>query len=694
MTLPVQFVPTICPYCGTGCGLILVTRGGNVIDTLSWRRHPVSDGRLCAKGWKAHEFIHHSERLKAPLLNKQGSLQEVDWDTALKAAARIFKLRDRYGPSAVGILSSAKCTNEENYVIQKFARVALGTNNIDHCARLCHAPSVAGLSASFGSGAMTNSIDDLEQATCILVIGSDTTSQHPLIARRITRAKERGASLIVADPRAIHISHQADILLPLYPGSEVALLNALIKVILDFSLEDLDFIARRTEGIESLKTSLADYTLEEAERATGIPAEDIKRAALLYAGAERGAIVYAMGITQHITGTDNVTAVANLAMLTGNLGKKGTGVNPLRGQNNVQGSCDMGALPDTLPGYRAVNSELNRKELAEAWSVNMLPVAPGLTVVEMLEAAQRGELKALYVVGENPMMSDPDLNHVAQALEHLELLIVQDIFLTETAGYADIVLPSASWAEKDGTFTSTERRVQRIRKAVMPPGIAMADWAITSQLARTGGYGQYFPYESAEDIFDEIRQVVPQYHGITYERLNDPCGLTWPCPSENHPGTPMLHSEHFTRGNGQFYPVRPRLPAETPDEAYPLLLTTGRVSTQWHSGSMTRRSPSLEAEFPAPFIEINPHDAYWLGITNQCRVKVISRRGNVEAIAQITDRVKPGVAFMPFHYAESAANRLTGTALDPRSKIPEFKVTAVTITPLTPGKLQEDHATE
>ncbi|MBE9500815.1 MAG: formate dehydrogenase subunit alpha [Dehalococcoidia bacterium] len=676
----VRFVPTVCPYCGAGCGLLLVARDNRVIGTRPWQRHPVNEGKLCIKGWNAHEFIHHSERLTAPLIKDGQSFREASWEEALKlVASRFGEIKEQHGPGSVAILSSAKCTNEENYVIQKFARAVVGTNNIDHCARLCHAPTVAGLVASLGSGAMTNPIGDLEQSDCILVIGSDTTSQHPLVAREIIKAKERGAKLILADPRAIQLSKQADIFLQLKPGTEIALLNGIMKVILERGLEDKEFIARRTEGIEDLTNTVKDYPLEQVEQITGVKAKDIEEAALTYGQAERAAIVYAMGITQHTTGTANVMSTANLALLTGNLGRTGTGVNPLRGQNNVQGACDLGALPDVLPGYRSVTDDAIRAEVAGLWGVASLPSEAGLTVVEMLDAAAEGKIKAMYIIGENPMLSDPDTSHVKKGLENLEFLVVQDIFPTETAQLAGVVLPSACWAEKEGTYTNTERRVQLSRKAVEPPGEAVSDWEIICRLAKAMGFADLFPYTSAEEIFEELRKVTPQYAGMTYERLNQPEGLVWPCPTEDHPGTPILHVDQCSRGKGKFQAVGHEAPAEEPDEEYPLILTTGRVASQWHGGSMTRRSPTLNNEFPRSYIEINPQDAKKLGVVNGDLVTVVSRRGEIETDALVTDRIELGVVFMPFHFVEGAANLLTNPALDPISKIPEFKVAAVRV---------------
>jgi len=680
-------VPTTCPYCGAGCGLLLVLANNRVVDTQPWPGHPVSEGKLCIKGWNAHQFIHHPERLTKPLIRQDGGFRESSWEEALGLIAeRLGGIKEKHGPDSVAFLSSAKCTNEENYLLQKLARAVIRTNNVDHCARLCHASTVVGLATAFGSGAMTNSISDLEESKCIFVIGSDTSSQHPLVARRIIRAKEKGAKLVVADPRRTHLAGFADLYLPLKPGTDVALMSAMAKVILEQGLEDKEFIEKRTEGFEGFKESLESVSLKEVGEITGVPAPDIEKAALMYARSEASAIVYAMGVTQHTTGTDNVLATANLAMLTGNVGKPGTGVNPLRGQNNVQGACDLGALPNVFPGYQSVAEAEKRQKFQQAWGLTELPASPGLTVVEMLDAASEGRVKAMYIMGENPMLSDPDLNHVEEALRSLEFLVVQDIFLTETARLADVVLPSASWAEKEGTFTNTERRVQLLRKAVEPPGEARPDWQIICELAKAMGAASLFAYSSAEEVFEEARRLTPQYAGMTYQRL-DGRGLQWPCPTENHAGTPILHAEEFARGKGKFSPLKYKNPAEQPDEGYPLILTTGRVMSQWHTGTMTRRSPFLEEESPQAFIEISPEDAGQRGIKTNEEVEVTSRRGVIKVKAKVTSQIRPGVVFIPFHFFEGAANRLTIRALDPVAKIPEFKVCAVEVKPVGQGKI-------
>ncbi|MDK2929886.1 MAG: formate dehydrogenase alpha subunit [Bacillota bacterium] len=669
-------VRTICPYCGTGCAIFLLVKDGKVVGVEPAKDGPANHGWLCVKGRFGYEFIHHPDRLTQPLVRRDGKLVPATWDEALDlVASRLGEVKRQHGPDAVAGLSSARCTNEENYVIQKFMRAAIGTNNIDHCARLCHASTVAGLAAAFGSGAMTNSIDEILMADAIFVIGSNTTETHPVIALRVKEAVRQGAKLIVADPRKIELAEMADVHLQHIPGTDVALLCGIMRVILKQGLYDEEFIATRTEGFEEFARSLEPYTLEFVEGITGVPAGHIVRAARLYAEAERGTILYTMGITQHTTGTDNVLAIANLAMLTGNVGREGTGVNPLRGQNNVQGACDMGALPNFLPGYQKVDDERARARFEDAWGA-VLPRHPGLTVGEMFAAAEEGRVRAMYICGENPVVSDPDATHVRKALEKLDFLVVQDIFLTETAALADVVLPAASFAEKDGTFTNTERRVQLVSKAVDPPGEARADWEIVVDLARRMGYRM--EYTSSAEIMEEVALLTPIYGGVRHGRLGTE-GLQWPCPSVDHPGTRFLHKEKFSRGRGRFSVVEFIPPDELPDDEYPVVFTTGRVLYHYHTGSMTRRSEGLNWLCPEAFVELDPATARERGIADGDLVRVASRRGEVVARARVSERIGPRTAFMPFHFAEAAANVLTNPALDRVAKIPELKVCAVRV---------------
>jgi formate dehydrogenase alpha subunit len=526
---------------------------------------------------------------------------------------------------------------------------------------------------------MTNSVPDLEESDCVLVVGSNTTEQHPIIGSRLLRAREeRGSKLIVADPRRIQMVLHADLWLRQRPGSDVAWLNGVMNIIIEEGLADEEFIADRTEGFEEVKETVARYTPDVVERISGIPPDKLREAALMYGQAESAAIVYAMGITQHTSGVDHVKACANLAMITGNLGRPGTGVNPLRGQNNVQGACDMGALVNVYPGYQAVTNPEFKQKFEEAWGVTGLSDKVGLTVTEMVDAAERGDVKAMYIMGENPVLSDPDSNHVIKALKALDLLVIQDIFLTETAQLAHVVLPGCSYAERDGTITGTDRRIQLIREAIPPLGESKADWVIICELAqRLGASG--FEFESPAEILDEAASVTPLYGGVSNQRLEEEGFLQWPCRTPDDPGTPYLHKGQFSRGLGKMHVLEYQDPAELPDEEYPFVLTTGRNIFQFHTGTMTRRSDKLEAESSQGYVELNPEDAAELSVAEGGQVKLASRRGEIQTKAWVTDRVPRGLVFVPFHYAEAAANVLTIAAVDPQAKIPEFKVCAVRV---------------
>ncbi len=673
---PTREVETTCPYCGVGCQIYLGIRHGRVITVRGSREGTVNKGSLCVKGrFGITEFVHHPERLTTPLVRQNGKFTEATWDEALDLVAD--RLR-RYKGDEVAVFSSAKCTSEENYVIQKFARAVLGTNNVDHCARLCHAPSVAGLAQVFGSGAMTNCISEIGDAKCILAIGTNTTEAHPIIGLEVKKAVRRGAKLIVANPRKIDLVHFADFWLRHRPGTDVALLMGMMRVIVDEGLVDSAFVEKRCENFDVFRESLKNFDLDTVEQITGVPKNNIAEAARAYATNSPASILYAMGITQHSHGTDNVIATANLAMLTGNIGKPSSGVNPLRGQNNVQGSCDLGALPNLYTGYQAVAAPAIREKFETAWGVP-LPSEPGLTLIEIINAAHQEKIKALYIVGENPVVSDPDISHTREALAKLEFLVVQDVFLSETAQLADVVLPGVTFAEKDGTFTNTERRVQLVRKAIEPVGNSQADWWITCQIAqRMGARG--FAFANPSQIMDEIASLTPSYGGISYDRL-EKGSLQWPCPTREHPGTPILHTERFvtSNGKGRFIPLEYKPSMELPDAEYPLVLTTGRSLYQFHTGTLTRKVDGLNILRGEELVEINPKDASDLGIADGEVVRVTSRRGQVSAKAKVTEVSPVGVISMTFHFAESAANLLTNTALDPVAKIPELKVCAVKV---------------
>jgi formate dehydrogenase alpha subunit len=518
---------------------------------------------------------------------------------------------------------------------------------------------------------MTNSIAEIEDAACILIIGSNTSACHPLIARRVLRAKEKGAKLIIADPRSIQMSLFADVAVNHRAGSDVALLNGMMHIILKNGWEAHDFIATRTEGFEELKEAVAAYTPERVQEISGVSPGDLEKMSELYATNRPAAILYTMGITQHTTGVDNVKDVCNLAMLTGNVGIASAGVNPLRGQNNVQGACDMGGLPNVFTGYQPVSSPEANAKFSQAWG-RPLSDKPGFTLPDMIKAMSEGKLKALYVVGENPKLSDPDANHLKHAFNNLELLIVQDLFLSETAQGAHVVLPAASTAEKDGTYTNTERRCMRINKAIEPLGKCLPDWQIIGQLSTAMGYPMH--YRDAEEIFLEMAALTPSYAGMTYARLGID-GLQWPCPTGSHPGTKFLHAERFTRGLGKFHAVQYQPPAEQPDADYPYFLTTGRMFAHYHTGTMTRVSPALDREQPTGYVEINPEDASKLAVQEGEVLVISSPRGRIEVPAKISESVKPGNLFLPIHFGENPTNVLTNSeALDPLAKIPEFKV--------------------
>ncbi len=523
---------------------------------------------------------------------------------------------------------------------------------------------------------MTNSTPELEDADCILITGSNTTEAHPLVASRILKAREKGSKLIVVDPRRTQVARYADLFVRQRLGTDVAWINGLMHIIVKEGWENKEFVSTRTEGFEELKKELENYPPEKVEEITGISRADLRAIAETYAKAKKGSIVYAMGITQHITGTENVVSLANLAMLTGNIGRLNTGVNPLRGQNNVQGACDMGGLPNVYTGYQSVADEAVAKKFEEAWKVS-LSRNPGLTIMEIFQAIEEGNVKALYIMGENPMVSDPDLHHVEKVLKKLELLVVQDIFMTETAQLGHVVFSGVSFAEKEGTFSTTDRRVQRVRKAIAPLGEAKPDHEIICEIARRMGSTD-FQYVSVEEIFEEITRLTPIYQGIAYPRIEKD-GIQWPCRTPEDPGTPFLHKDQFSKGKGTFFPIPYREPAEQPDQEFPFWLTTGRMGFQYHTRTMTGVSPSLQKEAEESYIEINPFDAAELGIVEDEPVKVVSRRGEIQIKARLTFAVSRKVVFVPFHFVEGAANVLTSTAIDPVAKIPEFKVGAIRV---------------
>jgi formate dehydrogenase alpha subunit len=670
-------IQTTCPYCGVGCQINVSILKNRIVNVEGADKTP-NYGSTCVKGRFGLDFANHPERLKKPLLRKEGKLIEVSWDEALTYTAKKLKdIKEKSGKNAIAGLASARCTNEENYIFQKFFRSVIGTNNNDHCARLCHSSTVAGLATTLGSGAMTNSIEELEHADVIIVTGSNTTETHPVIANCIKRAVLYGdTKLIVIDPRKIDLVRYSTIWLRQHNGTDVAWLNGLMNIIIRKDIHDKNFIRERTEGFTELWNVVSKYTPNTVEKITGIPSAQLIEAAELYGNAKKGSIVYAMGITQHTHGTNNVKSVANLAMITGNIGRESTGVNPLRGQNNVQGACDMGALPNVFPGYQKVIEQSIHSKFEKAWSTK-LSDRPGLTIVEMMNAACSGELKAMYIMGENPVISDANSNHVTHALKSLDFLICQDIFLTETAQLADVVFPVSSFAEKDGTFTNTERRVLPINKILEPVEELRTDWQILKSLAEK--MGVFWQYSSWKDIIAEINSLTPQYAGITAARIANGETLQWPCPSSTHPGTKFLHKDKFTRGKGLLTAIEHVPPKELPNEEYPFVMSTGRILYHYHTGSMTRRSKSLNNYVKDAYFEMNSEDMVRLSIKNGEKVKLSSRRGTITIAANESEKVKKGNIFVPFHFAEAAANKLTTDALDPVSKIPEYKICAAKI---------------
>ncbi len=681
---PLRKVKTTCTFCGTGCGVVLGVRGGEIVSTAGDRTSQVNRGRLCVKGRYGNGFVHSPKRLTTPLIKRNGQFEVAGWDEALDLIAGKFA---QYRGSECGVIGSARCTNEENYLTQKFARAVLQTNNVDNCARLCHAPTVTGLSRAFGTSGGTNPLADVENTRCLFVIGSNATEAHPVAGSLIRRLARKKIPLIVADPRQIDLAKYADIWLPLRPGTDVALLMGIARVIVDEGLHDPEFLATRCENVDEFMQALQSFDLETVEQITGVARELIVRAARLYGNARPAIIAYSLGITEHSHGTDNVLALANLALLTGNVGKPSAGVMPMRGQNNVQGACDMGCIPNAFQGYQYVNQPAVREKFAAAWGTPM-PSEPGLTLVEQFNNTLEGGIKAYYIIGIDPAYSVSDANRVWEALRRAEFVVVQDIFLTGSAEFADVVLPAASFAEKDGTFTNLERRVQRVRKAIEPVGDARPDWWITCELARRMG-GRGFDFNDPAEVLEEIARLTPSFAGLSFARLEQG-GVQWPCPTPDHAGTPRLHVERFNTasGLGHLTPLAYRPSAEHADAEYPFILMTGRSLYHFHL-AMTIHVDGLMKLYPEEKVRMHPDDAARLEIADGEVVKVSSRRGSVCVKAWVTDEMKPGEAFMTFHFYQTPTNVLNIQALDPVSKTPEYKVTAINIEKIAPEVLTE-----
>ena len=681
----VDYVKTTCPYCGVGCGIVAgVGEDGIIQEMLDDPDNLSSLGMLCVKGRFGYTFVHHEDRITSPLIRRDGVLVEATWEEALDHVAE--KLTEYRGDS-FGTLCSAKATNEDGYVQQKFARVVMKSNHIDHCTRLCHSPSVEAMLESLGSGATSNSYIDYEEAGCLVIIGSDANSNHPVAASRMRRAViEHGAKLIVINPRRIDMCDFADLWLRPRPGTDVALLNGIANVILSEGLEDISFIKDRTEGFDDWKNVVEKYDPEYVETVTGVSKTDIIAAARMYASPpfSGSCLIWGMGITQHTMGTANAHGLLNLSFVSGQLGKPGSGISPLRGQNNVQGCGDAGCIPNAFPGYQSINEDTVEK-FSAAWGGANLPAESGLVVTDMVPAIDEGRIKAMYVTGENPLLSEPDLAHAEKSFRSLEFLVVQDIFLHETAQIADVVLPACSFAEKDGSFTNSERRVQRVRKVLEPVGNSKADWAIFCELAEkissiTGeDFGSEFSYDHPSEIWDEFASLTPLVAGINYQRL-EKGGIQWPCPTNDHPGTRYLYEKDFPRGNrAKFVAFEQGKPAdELPTKRFPLILNTGRILYHWHGGTMTRRAHGLLARASVLQVAINPDDCDSYGLTSGDKVRIKSRRGQMEAEVLVSEKMNSGEIFVPFvKLQEQAANFLTNAALDPDSRIPEYKVCAV-----------------
>ena len=688
---PDRQVDSVCPYCGVGCQLTFSVKEEKIV-AVSGRQGPANQGRLCVKGRYGFDYIANPERLTKPLIRREDvpksasmpfdpanpltHFREASWQEALDlAAGRLAAVRDAHGPAAMAGFGSAKGTNEEAYLVQKLVRTGFGTNNVDHCTRLCHASSVAALLENIGSGAVTASFAECRNAEAIIVIGANPTVNHPVAATFIKNAAQRGARLYILDPRGQHLDRYATDFLRFTPGSDVAMLNAMIHVIIAEELYDADYVATHTEGFEDLKARTAHTTPEAMAPICGIDADRLREVARGYATAGSAMIFWGMGISQHTHGTDNSRCLISLALLTGNVGRAGTGLHPLRGQNNVQGASDAGLIPMFFPDYKPVTDAETRAKYEEFWGSQLDPER-GLTVVEITEAAYDGDIKAMYIMGENPAMSDPDQQHARAALANLDILVVQDIFMTETAAFADVILPASAFPEKDGTVTNTDRRVQMGRAAVPMPGEARQDWWIIQELANRMGLD--WSYTHPRDVFAEMRMVMPSLTGISWQRLDAEDAVTYPCADETSPGREVIFGDGFPTpsGRGRMTPAEVLPPAETPDAEFPIVLTTGRLLEHWHTGSMTRRSTVLDAIEPEPEVHMAPETLQGLQVEPGALVRVVTRRGEIELAARVDPKLPSGLIFVPFCFYEAPANYLTNPALDPYGKIPELKFSA------------------
>jgi len=688
-------VDSVCPYCGVGCQLTYNIKDNKILY-VQGKDGPANSSRLCVKGRYGFDYVQHKHRLTKPLIRKPGVpktkdfvvdpdnwqdvFREATWEEALDAAAKGFReARDTYGKRSLAGFGSAKCTNEEAYIFQKLVRTGFGSNNVDHCTRLCHASSVAALMEGINSGAVSNQVRDVANAEVMLLIGANPTVNHPVAATFIKNSVKAGVKLIVADPRRGDLARHATYNLQFKADTDVALLNAMLHVIVEEGLVDKDFVADRTSGYEALAENVKKFSPELMAPICGIDAKTIREVARLYATSKASIILWGMGISQHVHGTDNARCLIALALSTGQIGKPGSGLHPLRGQNNVQGASDAGLIPMFYPDYQRVGTPAARQRFEKLWHMELDP-DPGLTVVETLHAAKKRDIRGMFVMGENPAMSDPDVNHAREALATLDHLVVQDIFLTETAYLADVVLAATAWPEKVGTVTNTDRMVQLGRKAIEPPGDSKEDFWILNELARRVGVDWY--YSHPRDVFNEMRTCMDSIAGITWERLERESSVTYPCVKEGDPGDPVVFIENFPTesGRAKFVPADLISAAERPDAEYPMVLITGRQLEHWHTGSMTRRASNLDSIEPEPVVSIHPLDLEKLGVPPGETITIESRRGKISLYARADDGMPRGTVFVPFCYYEAAANMLTNPVLDPFGKIPEFKYCAVRIT--------------
>ena len=698
LAVPDKQVESVCPYCGVGCQLTYNVKDNKILF-VEGRDGPANHERLCVKGRYGFDYAHHPQRLTKPLIRradapKKGDFtmnpdnvmdifREASWEEALAfAGGKLKDIRDTYGKKSLAGFGSAKGSNEEAYLFQKLVRTGFGSNNVDHCTRLCHASSVVALLEGIGSGAVSNPVMDVMKASVVVIIGANPTVNHPVAATWIKNAMKNGTKLVVLDPRRSDLARSADKFLQFKPDTDVALLNAMMHVIVAENLVNADFIASRTIGYDELKANVADYSPEKMAPICGIPAEDIKEVARLYATSKGSMILWGMGVSQHVHGTDNARCLIALALMTGQIGRPGTGLHPLRGQNNVQGASDAGLIPMMFPDYQHVSNVDTRTSFEKAWKVPVgsLDDTPGLTVVEVMHAIKHGDIRGMYVMGENPAMSDPDANHARDALAALDHLVVQDIFLTETAYLADVILPASAFPEKDGSFTNTDRLVQMGRKAINPPGDAKQDLWIIQELAKRLGLN--WNYAHVSEVFDEMRKTMPSIGGITWERLDREHAVTYPCKEEGDPGQSVVFVDDFPRegGKARFVPADIIPANERPDAEYPMVLITGRQLEHWHTGSMTRRATVLDAIEPDPIALIHPLDLVAMGAKPGDVITLASRRGEVQLYARADDSSPQGAIFVPFCYYEAAINKLTNAALDPFAKIPEFKYCAIKVT--------------